>query len=97
MEVLLHDVEVVAYWVQRREREGLAFFSVVAVVVVHADGGDPLTAQGLDQPSCDGRLSRSAVTGNGQHDRAQALTSWLGPVRSQDVHLLVQHPYRHRR
>ena len=57
LQVLLHDVDVVAGRVERRERERLSLLAVVPVVVVDADGGDPIGAERVDQPLRQGRLA----------------------------------------
>ncbi len=73
LEVLLHDLHVVAVRVQRRERDVLPLDPVVAVVVVDADGGHPVGAKGLGQALGEGRLPRCAVAGDGQHDGPAAV------------------------
>jgi len=68
LEVLLHHVDVVAVRVEHGERHVTPLGPVVAVVVVHAQGGGPVRAQrGGDAPGQRG-LARGAVPGDGEHD-----------------------------
>src|SRR6185437_4209690 len=87
LQVLLHDVDVVAAGVQRGERQAGALLPVVAVVVVDADGGAAVGAERADQAGGDRRLARRAVAGDREHDRAAARGA-----RPVHAHELVRHP-----
>ena len=90
LEVLLHDVDVVAVGVERRERLGLALDPVVLVVVVDADRRDPVGAEGVDQALGDGGLAGRAVAGDGEHDGPAGTVAVVAPGPL-DVDLLVGH------
>jgi hypothetical protein len=90
LEMLLHDLDVVALRVERREREALALGAVVAVVVVDADRGDPLRTERSAEALGQGRLARGTVARNGEHGRADPARARVAP-RSADGHLLIRH------
>ena len=69
-EVLLHDVEVVAVGVQRRDRALGALAAIEAVVVVGGDVGHVLVAQQPHQPAGDRRLAGGGVPDDPEDDRA---------------------------
>jgi hypothetical protein len=69
LQVLLHDLDVVAVGVQRGERQPVTLFPVVAVIVVDADRRHPVDPERLDDPAGERRLAGRAVAGDGQHDR----------------------------
>jgi hypothetical protein len=68
--VLLHDVEVVAVGVQRRDAALGALAAVEAVVVVRGDVGHVLVAQQPHQPARDRRLAGGGVPDDPEDDRA---------------------------
>ena len=72
LEVLLHDLDVVALRVEGSEGKVAALGPVVAVVVVDTDRGDALRAEGSGQPAGQGRLAGGAVAGDGEHRRPDA-------------------------
>ena len=87
LQVLLHHLDVVAVRVQHGERHVLALRPVVAVVVVHAQRGCPVRAQGLGDAPGQGGLTRGAVAGDREHHRAP----WLWLVMTPQPHELVRH------
>ena len=88
LQVLLHDLDVVAVGVQRGERQRLALDAVIAVVVVHADRRDPLRPERRHQTLGDRGLAGGAVARDRQHDRSGDAA--VGSARPMDVHLLRQ-------
>ena len=89
LQLLLHDVDVVAVRVQGRKRKPLALRPVIAVVVVHAHGRALVLAQGPDEARGDRRLARGAVAGDREHDRAvSSRRRGAGPVHAEE---LVRH------
>src|SRR5215472_1299298 len=89
LQLLLHDVDVIAVGVQRREPEVLALLAVVTVIVIHAYGRALLLAKGADQTGGDRRLSGRAVAGDGEHDRP-VVRDGRSP-RPVHAHELVRH------
>ena len=67
-EVLLHDVEVVALGVQRRDAALGALAAVVAVVVVGGDVRDVLVAEQPHEPARDRRLAGGRVADDAEDD-----------------------------
>ena len=50
LQVLLHDVDVVAVWIEHRERDAAAFVTVVPVIVVDAEGGGTVGLRAAAMP-----------------------------------------------
>ena len=70
LQVLGHDVEVVALRVQRRDAALGALAAVVLVVVVGADVRDGVLAEQAHEPLAQRRLARRRVTHDSKHDRS---------------------------
>ena len=87
LQVLLHHLDVVAVRVQHGERHVPALRPVVAVVVVHAQRGRPVRAQGRGDAPGQRGLARGAVAGDREHHRPLRL--WL--VVTPQPHELVRH------
>src|SRR5215469_3697493 len=86
LEMLLHDVHVVAVGVQRGVREVLPLLAVIAVVVVDTHGCAAVRAECADEPGRNRRLACRAVAGDCQHHRAE-----FPRARAVHAHELVWH------
>src|SRR6516225_7967741 len=72
---------------QHGEWDVPALRPVVAVIVVNAERGRAVRAQGLGDPPGQGGFARGAVTGDSQHHRSPRLTLVMTP----QPHELVRH------
>ena len=75
LEVLGHDVHVVAVGVQRRDVPLGALLAVVAVVVVGADVRDVVLAEHAHEAAREGRLAGRRVADDAEDHRAGACDS----------------------
>jgi hypothetical protein len=89
LQVLLHDLYVVAVGMQRGERQLAAFGPVVLVVVIDADRRAAIGPERLDQAARDRRLPGRAVTGDGEHHRSRL--GMLGVLSLLHPEQLVRH------
>src|SRR6516165_6054627 len=89
LQLLLHDVDVIAVGVQRREPEVLALLTVITVVVIHANGRALLLTEGADQAGRNGRLAGRTVADDGEHDRP--VIRGVRSTRPVHAHELVRH------
>jgi len=89
LQVLLHDLYVVAVGVQRGERQRAAFGPVVLVVVIDADRRAAIGPERLDQAARNRRLPGGAVAGDGEHHRSRL--GMLGVLSLLHPEQLVRH------
>ncbi len=89
LQMLLHDLYVIAVGVQRGERQRAAFGPVVLVVVIDADCRAAIGPERLDQAARDRRLPGRAVAGDGEHDRSRR--GMLGVLSLLHPEQLVRH------
>ena len=93
LQVLLHDLYVVAVGVQRGERQFPAFGPVVPVVVIDADRRAAIGPERLDQAARDRGLPGRAVAGDGEHNRPRG--GMLGVLSLLHPEQLVRHVITH--
>jgi hypothetical protein len=89
LQVLFHDLQVVAVRMQGGERLVAALGPVVPVIVVDADRGAAIRPERLDQAARDRGFPGRAVPGDGEHDRTGGVPRGLpGPLHPEQ---LVRH------
>jgi hypothetical protein len=70
VEVLLHDVDVVAIWMQRGDVALLALFAVVTMVVVGAQGRHTIGTEDFHDAVRQRCFSRGRITNDAEQDRS---------------------------